>query len=500
MRAAARAPVVAVPEALAARFPEDREANEMGLDSYLAVCLRGADGRHLGHLAVLDGTRMEVADEDVRRCASSPPGPRRSSSGAARRPSSPPRARASSRRPTPSAGASGATCTTARSSACSPCPTCCASRGAAASRRGDPAERLLDGAAEELDQAHADLRELARGLYPVALAERGLPAALASWPRAARGRGARRRGGAAARGRRLRRVLHGRGVPGQRGAARAAPRRRACASRCATGRWRSRSADGGRAAPTSRPAPACAGWPTAMAVLGGRLAGRVARRRGHARARRGPPRARGLIDELRTPRLLLRPFRRGGPAGVRRLPRGPRGGPLPELGGRLRGRRRGGLPRGGGGRRARPPGRVDAARRRSSSTAARSSATARCTCCATRRPRRRSASRSRPRTRAAGSPPRRSARSSTRCSTATACTACSRRRTTATCRAPAARAARLPLRGAARGGGLVQGRVDDAAGLRAARARVARRGKGAWSRLVPDGRGARWEPASGIGC
>jgi signal transduction histidine kinase len=45
---------------------------------------------------------------------------------------------------------------------------------------GDAAERLLDGAAEELDRAHAELRELARGLYPVALAERGLPAALAS--------------------------------------------------------------------------------------------------------------------------------------------------------------------------------------------------------------------------------------------------------------------------------------------------------------------------------
>ena len=40
--------------------------------------------------------------------------------------------------------------------------------------------RLLGRAAAELDQAHAELRELARGLYPVALAERGLPDALQS--------------------------------------------------------------------------------------------------------------------------------------------------------------------------------------------------------------------------------------------------------------------------------------------------------------------------------
>jgi signal transduction histidine kinase len=39
---------------------------------------------------------------------------------------------------------------------------------------------LLDTAAAELQQAHAELRELARGLHPVALAERGLPDALAS--------------------------------------------------------------------------------------------------------------------------------------------------------------------------------------------------------------------------------------------------------------------------------------------------------------------------------
>ena len=41
-------------------------------------------------------------------------------------------------------------------------------------------EPLLERAAEELTAAHAELRELARGLHPVALSERGLPAAIES--------------------------------------------------------------------------------------------------------------------------------------------------------------------------------------------------------------------------------------------------------------------------------------------------------------------------------
>ena len=37
----------------------------MGLESYLAVCLRAADGTHLGHMAVMDAGRMEAEDDDV---------------------------------------------------------------------------------------------------------------------------------------------------------------------------------------------------------------------------------------------------------------------------------------------------------------------------------------------------------------------------------------------------------------------------------------------------
>ncbi len=44
----------------------------------------------------------------------------------------------------------------------------------------DAAETLLDSAAEELDHALKELRELARGIHPAVLSDRGLPAALDS--------------------------------------------------------------------------------------------------------------------------------------------------------------------------------------------------------------------------------------------------------------------------------------------------------------------------------
>jgi hypothetical protein len=56
--------VVAFPDALTERFPEDTAAIELGPQSYLAVCLRGADGTHLGHRAVLDARAIEADEED----------------------------------------------------------------------------------------------------------------------------------------------------------------------------------------------------------------------------------------------------------------------------------------------------------------------------------------------------------------------------------------------------------------------------------------------------
>jgi signal transduction histidine kinase len=50
---------------LTQRFPEAKPAIDMGLESYLAICLRASDGTHLGHMAVMDAGRMEAGDDDV---------------------------------------------------------------------------------------------------------------------------------------------------------------------------------------------------------------------------------------------------------------------------------------------------------------------------------------------------------------------------------------------------------------------------------------------------
>jgi signal transduction histidine kinase len=57
--------VVAFPEALTRRFPEAKPAIDMGLESYLAVCLRAADASHLGHIGVMDAGPMRAGDDDV---------------------------------------------------------------------------------------------------------------------------------------------------------------------------------------------------------------------------------------------------------------------------------------------------------------------------------------------------------------------------------------------------------------------------------------------------
>ena len=61
-------------------------------------------------------------------------------------------------------------------------------RLARASLRGDPerAEELLDGVGEELSRALEELRELARGLHPAVLTDRGLEQAVKTLPRAPR--------------------------------------------------------------------------------------------------------------------------------------------------------------------------------------------------------------------------------------------------------------------------------------------------------------------------
>jgi signal transduction histidine kinase len=170
--------VVAFPDALTKRFPEDEAAIEMGLQSYLAVCLRGADGAHLGHMAVLDARPMEAADEDVvalrifaSRAAAELERRRQAAAIAASRVRVIEAADAERRR----IGRDLHDGAQQRLVAVSTLLTAMRTKLEA---DGSDANRLLDLAAEELSAANAELRELARGLYPVALAERGLGGAL----------------------------------------------------------------------------------------------------------------------------------------------------------------------------------------------------------------------------------------------------------------------------------------------------------------------------------
>jgi signal transduction histidine kinase len=171
--------VVAFPEALTARFPEATPAIEMGLESYLAVCLRASDGTHLGHMAVMDAGRMKARDDDVaamRIFAS--------------------RAAAELERRRQAAAL--------RSSRARVIDAADAERRRVGRDLHDGAQQRLMAvgnllklaqrelgdehsaadvlrlAQDELGEAHAELRDLVRGLHPMALSERGLSSALES--------------------------------------------------------------------------------------------------------------------------------------------------------------------------------------------------------------------------------------------------------------------------------------------------------------------------------
>ncbi len=169
--------VVAFPEALAQRFPEDTLLIEMGLESYVAVCLRGADGTHLGHLAVLDARRMAAGDDDVAalrifaaRAGAELERQRQAAALEASRARTIAAADAERRR----IGRDLHDGAQQRLLAVANFLT------VARKTAGPEAEPLLALAADELSAANAELRELARGLYPVALGERGLSGAVES--------------------------------------------------------------------------------------------------------------------------------------------------------------------------------------------------------------------------------------------------------------------------------------------------------------------------------
>ena len=92
--------------------------------------------------------------------------------------SSPRRARGSSRSAMPSAGGSSATCTTARSNGSSPLALDLRMVGATLEKDPPAARKTLAAAQDQLAKGLEELRELARGIHPAVLTERGLGPAL----------------------------------------------------------------------------------------------------------------------------------------------------------------------------------------------------------------------------------------------------------------------------------------------------------------------------------
>ena len=171
--------VVAFPEALTQRFPEAKPAIDMGLESYLAICLRASDGTHLGHMAVMDAGRMEAGDDDVAamrifasRAAAEME--RRHQAAALRR---------SRARVIEAADAERWRVGRNLHDGAQQRLLAVANLLKVAQRnldRDDDAADVLRLAGDELGEAQAELRDLARGLHPVALSERGLSSALES--------------------------------------------------------------------------------------------------------------------------------------------------------------------------------------------------------------------------------------------------------------------------------------------------------------------------------
>jgi signal transduction histidine kinase len=170
-------PWVSFPEALTERFPGARTAVEFGLHSYVAVCLTSSEGVHLGHIAVLDARPMEAGEQDVaalRIFAS------RAAAELERRNQA--RALEESRaRVIEAADAERRRVGRDLHDGAQQRLLAVSNLLKVARMKADaPVDELLATAAQELEQAHAELRELARGLHPVALSERGLRAALES--------------------------------------------------------------------------------------------------------------------------------------------------------------------------------------------------------------------------------------------------------------------------------------------------------------------------------
>jgi signal transduction histidine kinase len=171
--------VVSFPEALTRQFPEAKPAIDMGLESYLAVCLQAADGTHLGHLAVMDARPMQARGDDVaamRIFASRTAAEleRRQQAAALQR---------SRTRVIEAADSERRRVGRDLHDGAQQRLMAVANLLKLAQRNlehGDDAADALRLAGDELSEAQAELRGLARGLHPVALSERGLRSALES--------------------------------------------------------------------------------------------------------------------------------------------------------------------------------------------------------------------------------------------------------------------------------------------------------------------------------
>ena len=169
--------VVAFPSELTRRFPEAKPAIDMGLESYLAVCLRAADATHLGHMAVMDARPMRAGADDVaamRIFAS------RAAAELERRQQAA-ALRLSRARVIEAADAGRRRVGRDLHDGAQQHLLAVGNLLRVARRNFDDdheAAGVLRAAQNELGEAHAELRDLARGLHPVALSERGLARAI----------------------------------------------------------------------------------------------------------------------------------------------------------------------------------------------------------------------------------------------------------------------------------------------------------------------------------
>ena len=185
---------MSLPEGTVARFPDDDFTARHGLDSYLAVAMRGSSGAQIGYIGVQSRRRLEPnADE---RAALSIFGARAAAEIERRRHEVALRAReaeiaASRVRIVEAADEERRRIGRNLHDGAQQRLVALGHMLAMAERRlaeePDSAGALLDQAREQAALAGDELRELVRGLHPAGLAEHGLGHALGRrWPRARR--------------------------------------------------------------------------------------------------------------------------------------------------------------------------------------------------------------------------------------------------------------------------------------------------------------------------